>query len=27
MSGHTPGLNDLMSFMDNWRDDPFRLMG
>jgi len=26
MSGHTPGLSELMSFMENWRDDPFKLM-
>jgi hypothetical protein len=24
MSGHTPGLNELMGFMENWRDDPFK---
>ncbi len=26
MSGRTPSLEDLMGFMENWRDDPFGLM-
>ncbi len=27
MTGKTPGLSDLMGFMENWRDDPFGLLG